>query len=134
MTFFIGPLIAFAATLLLVMLLRPAATRVGLVDIPNERSSHQQPTPLIGGLAIFIAIMLAAGIPVVLGIVQLNQKALSFFAGGLLLIVVGVIDDRYELGPMPRFAAQIGASLIMIFGAGVCLNDLGAMTPSVWTD
>jgi hypothetical protein len=58
------------------------------------------------------------------------REILSFFGGGLLLVTVGVIDDFIELSPLARFAAQIVAALLMIFGAGVVLTDLGGMTLS----
>jgi UDP-GlcNAc:undecaprenyl-phosphate GlcNAc-1-phosphate transferase len=128
MNFFTGPLIAFAATILLILVFRPIAAGLGLVDVPNARSSHVQPTPLIGGLAIFIAVTLAYLIPASLGIVPLNREILSFFGASLLLIVVGVIDDRVELSSMFRFCAQIVAALVMIYGGRIELTDIGAMT------
>ncbi len=130
MIYFVGPLIAFAATVLLVQLLRPFARRVGLVDVPNERSSHRAPTPLIGGLAIFIAFFLGVIVAVAGGLLSVDRYVLSLLAGGLLLVVVGAIDDARDLSPFFRFGVQIVASLIMIYGGGVVLTDLGRMLPS----
>ena len=50
MIFFAGPLIAFAAVVLIILILRPVAERIGLLDQPNTRSSHETPTPMVGGL------------------------------------------------------------------------------------
>ena len=47
------------------------------------------------------------------------------FAGSLILVVVGVLDDFHELSPRPRFLAQIAASLLMTVGAGVVIDDFG---------
>ncbi|RMF97831.1 MAG: undecaprenyl/decaprenyl-phosphate alpha-N-acetylglucosaminyl 1-phosphate transferase [Gammaproteobacteria bacterium] len=130
MIYFVGPLIAFAATVLWVFVLRPLAPQLGLLDIPNERSSHEQPTPLIGGLAIFLGLICGTLAAVANGILPLDRYTLSLFGGGLLLVAVGVVDDARDLSPGVRFVAQIIASLIMIYGGGVVLTDLGRMLPS----
>ena len=130
MIYFVGPLIVFSATLLLVLVLRPFARRVGLVDVPNERSSHQAPTPLIGGLAIFISFCIGLVVAVASGLLSVDRYTLSLLAGGALLVGVGAVDDAKDLSPFVRFGVQIIASLIMIYGAGVVLTDLGRMLPS----
>ena len=124
-----APLVALVATILLVVVLRPVAVRVGLVDIPNERKSHRAPTPLVGGLAIFTGLVLGFFLCLD-GPIPLSQREVfSFFGAGLLLVVVGVVDDFLDLSPAVRFIAQVLAALLMIFGAGVVLKDLGSMTP-----
>ena len=112
------------------MLLRPVANVIGLIDVPNVRSSHSQPTPLIGGLAIYIAVACAYSIPASMGLLPINREIGSFFIAGLIVVTVGVIDDYHPLPSIFKFVAQIIASLIMIFGANVVLEDLGAMMPS----
>ncbi|MEZ5564357.1 MAG: MraY family glycosyltransferase [Gammaproteobacteria bacterium] len=125
-----APLVSLVATVLLIVVLRPIAVRVGLVDIPNERKSHQTPTPLVGGIAIFGGLVLGFFLckdgPVPIS----TREVYSFFGAGLLLVSVGLVDDLVELSPVVRLVAQVIATLIMIFGAGVVLNDLGSMTPS----
>ncbi len=123
-------LVALTATTLLIVLLRPLAVVTGLVDIPNERKSHQIPTPLVGGLAIFAGLVVAFLLTVAGGESLPLREILSFFGGGLLLVTVGVVDDFFDLSPMARFVAQICAALLMIFGAGIVLQDLGGMTLS----
>ncbi|MDH4023163.1 MAG: undecaprenyl/decaprenyl-phosphate alpha-N-acetylglucosaminyl 1-phosphate transferase [Gammaproteobacteria bacterium] len=125
-----APLVALLATVLLIAVLRPLAVRVGLIDLPNERKNHGAPTPLVGGLAIYsglvIGFFLCRDGPTSLA----ETEIYSFFGAGLLLVVVGVIDDFVELSPLIKFAAQILAALLMIFGAGIVLTDLGALTPT----
>lgn len=130
MAAYLAPLVALVATALLIVLLRPVAMTTGLVDVPNERKSHLSPTPLVGGLAIFAGLAFAFGLIGVDGTTLSPRQFLSFFGGGLLLVVVGVVDDYLDLSPAVRFVAQILASLLMIFGAGVVLSDLGGMTLS----
>jgi UDP-GlcNAc:undecaprenyl-phosphate GlcNAc-1-phosphate transferase len=104
------------------------AIRTGLLDVPNERSSHQRPTPLIGGVAIYLAVGAAYSIPAAIGLVPINRVFASFFVAGLILVSVGLMDDYIRLSTLGKFAAQIIASLLMIYGGGVVLTDLGAMT------
>lgn len=124
-----APLVSLLATVVLIFVLRPLAVRVGLVDIPNERKSHREPTPLVGGLAIFAG--LAVGFFLCRdGPVPLTEREIySFFGAGLLLVVVGLVDDFLELSPAVRLVAQVLAALLMVFGAQVYLKDLGTMTP-----
>jgi len=130
MIFFIAPLLTFAATILLVLVLRPVAVRIGLLDIPNERSSHVEPTPLIGGLAVYAGFCAGSAAAIANGLLPLDQYTISLFAGSTLLVLVGLVDDLSPLSTTLRFLVQIGASLIMVYGGGVVLNDVGAMQPS----
>jgi len=116
----IGALLAFVLTSVLLWVLEPVAQHIGLVDHPGGRKIHRNPTPLVGGIAMFIAFTFAVPIAAV----PLSDYRL-LFAGSLLLVVVGTIDDLLEVSTRYRFAAQIAASLLMTLGAGVMLDDLG---------
>jgi len=108
---FAGSLLAFALTAVLLWVLVPVARHVGLVDHPGGRKTHRHPTPLIGGIAMFVAFAFS--------ILMLDVSLSSYrmlFAGSLLLVVVGVIDDLHELSASRRFVAQIAASLLMTLG------------------
>ncbi len=115
--------------MLMVLLLRPIAVSMGLIDVPNGRSSHSSSTPLVGGLAIYLGVSIAYWIPALFGLVPINREIVSFFFAGFVLVGVGVIDDFIELSAPVRFIAQIFASFLMVYGAGVVLSDLGAITP-----
>ena len=96
------------------------AYRVGLLDYPKyPRKQHQLPTPLVGGIAIYIGLVAAflASMP--------SEKELYFLLSGLVLIVIGGLDDRFELGVWSRLLAQLIASLIMTLGADVRIESLG---------
>jgi UDP-GlcNAc:undecaprenyl-phosphate GlcNAc-1-phosphate transferase len=118
-----GLLIAtFACVVLLMPLLRPLARRIGLLDRPGGRKTHVGEIPLIGGIAISLG--LTAGIAT---FATLDARALWFLACVWMLVVVGVLDDRYNLTPKVRIVVQCAATLIMIFAAGVAVSDLGAL-------
>ena len=112
--------IAFGVTVVLLWVLSPIATRIGLVDRPGGRKHHAKPPPLIGGIAIITAFFLAAlasGLPL--------SPYRAFFGGALILVIVGVLDDLRELSPRSRILAQLGAGCLMAVGAGVVVTDLG---------
>ena len=97
-----------------------AAYRIGLLDHPNHpRKQHQRPIPLVGGIAIYIglAVVLLGSVP--------SEKELYFLLAGAVLITIGSLDDRFELGVWSRLLAQLIASLIMTLGAGVRIESLG---------
>ena len=55
----VGALLAFIATAVLIVLLRPLAISGGLVDVPTRRKSHSGNIPLIGGISIFLGSLIA---------------------------------------------------------------------------
>jgi len=112
----------FFITTILLYQLRPIALRVGLVDHPDNRKHHQGQIPLIGGIAIFGGFMLA------LLILQQPLSGLgSLMIGGSILIIIGILDDFYNIPPKTRLLIQVFVALLMIVEGRVIVNDLGAM-------
>ena len=117
---------AFLVTAALIVLLRPVALHFGLVDVPNARKSHSGKVPLIGGVSIFATlIVLFSGHLLFTGTSPTELSA--FLMATSILIVIGVWDDLRDLSAYARFGAQIVAALIMIYGAGIMLVDLGEL-------
>ena len=106
----------------LLHLLRPMAMRMGLVDEPSRRKSHEGSVPLIGGVAMFCGFALAA-LTLDMGLMAYR----SFFAAAAILVVVGILDDMHELSSRARFGAQILAAALMAYWGGVVLGDLGGL-------
>jgi UDP-GlcNAc:undecaprenyl-phosphate GlcNAc-1-phosphate transferase len=81
----------------------------GLVDQPSERKIHVQPTPRLGGVAVYLGF---------LGSVLLNSILpdwmIATLAAGSLLLIVGIIDDVRELPAASKLAAQLVAAGIVI--------------------
>ncbi len=115
--------IGIGVTCLLLSVLRPLATRIGLVDRPGQRKFHQGDVALVGGIAMFAAFTL--------GVLTLDipfPELGSFLVAATLLVVVGLVDDLYQLTWYIRFATQVTAALIMTLGGGVVVEELGAIT------
>src|SRR5258708_7206730 len=101
------------------IVLARAAGVLNLVDHPGGRKAHARPVPLVGGLAIFIALLGAA-------IVGAITHSAGYFLFALsIVIAVGLWDDVAEISPRVKFLIQIVASSLMIWGAGVELNSVG---------
>jgi UDP-GlcNAc:undecaprenyl-phosphate GlcNAc-1-phosphate transferase len=112
-------LAAAAATYVLTPLVRRLAIRSGAVHDPRERDVHLVRTPEWGGLAIYAGLaagLLLAGQLGYLGSVLNGTKATAglLLAGGL-LVVVGMIDDRWGLGAIAKMFGQIVAAGILVW-------------------
>ncbi len=107
-------------TILFMFALRPIARGVGLIDKPGGRKAHIGEIPVIGGLAMTVGLIVGT-----LYSYQSVQGFPFFLAAVIVLVVIGALDDRYDLPPSVRFLAQICACLLMVAGAGVFAADLG---------
>jgi UDP-GlcNAc:undecaprenyl-phosphate GlcNAc-1-phosphate transferase len=128
---YISMTISFAITTFLVMVFRPLARTVGLVDVPNERKVHTGEIPLVGGIAIFCAVFIAHLSSLFfapIGDVVVDYG--TFYTAGGLLLVVGMIDDFRHLSPTFRLISEVVAALLISLSAGAVVNDLGALSPS----
>lgn len=113
-------LLAFGATYVMVLVLMPVARRLGLVDLPDARKTHNGEVPTIGGIAIAVAVVETA---VLMGAIE--QVHPAFWAGLLVIVLVGTLDDLHDLGHRSKFLAQIAAAALMVFWAGWYLQSLG---------
>ena len=121
-------LIAFLATMILIVLLRPIAIAIGLTDTPNERKQHVGQIPLVGGIAIFLGFTLAvlASPWVAATAAPLSGKLKVFLVASFILVAAGAWDDLRGLTPLTRLIVQIFVALIMVSGAGLIIVDLGS--------
>ena len=113
-------LIAFLITAAFILALRPVAYAIGLVDRPGGRKGHQGIVPVVGGICMFL------GLAAVLPLLQTPMQGQSAFvvAGGL-LVLIGALDDRFDIPPSVRLIAQATAALIVCLGAGLVVDSLG---------
>lgn len=98
-----------------------------LIDVPNLRSSHQAPTPRGGGIAIVVTVIVAvAGLT--LYFPTLANLAMALCGGGLVIAVLGWLDDHYSLSPKTRLLVQLLAVVWAVFWLGglpqVTLNSV----------
>jgi UDP-GlcNAc:undecaprenyl-phosphate/decaprenyl-phosphate GlcNAc-1-phosphate transferase len=123
-------LVAAAVTYLLTPLVRRAAIRFGAMHAPRARDVHTVPVPRMGGVAMYVG--LAAGLLVASRIPQLRSNAFTqpglvnglLMAGGV-LVVIGIIDDRWGLSALTKGAGQVAAGAILVL-TGTQLSELPA--------
>ncbi|MBN1284309.1 MAG: undecaprenyl/decaprenyl-phosphate alpha-N-acetylglucosaminyl 1-phosphate transferase [Anaerolineae bacterium] len=108
-------IVGFVCALALTPLSRFVALRTGLVAQPREQRLHRKATPLMGGLAIYGALVLAL---LVFGLPAHFMELGAILAGATMMTLLGLWDDRKELSPRAKFAGQVVASVVLVL-AGV---------------
>ena len=111
----LGALVTLAALILLV----PNAGRIGLIDRPSARKRHDQPTPMVGGLALFLGLTAAISIATPL------DDVFPFLLASALFVLVGVVDDRVDISGPLRSLIQAAIILGFLFATSVQVSDLG---------
>ena len=102
-------------------IIRRYALARNLIDVPNQRSSHQVPTPRGGGLAIVLTFLAGLLILWLIGLLP-TQILLSLSGAGGLVAGVGFLDDRHHITPQWRLTAHF-------LGAAWGLFWLGELPP-----
>lgn len=93
-------------------LVRRLAVRVGALDRPIARSVHREPTPRLGGVAIFLAA--TSAMLALLG--GGGREVHAILAGGALIFGVGVVDDLRRLPAWAKFLGQAAAAAVLVAG------------------
>lgn len=91
--------------------------RMKWIDDPTQKShvkhTHTEPVPRGGGVVVFLAIIVSS-----LFFLHFDSYLIAILGAALLLTVTGVIDDIYDIHPLPRLAVNILAALIVV-GSGI---------------
>ena len=112
--------VAFLATFLTSILITPLVIKfahfIGAVDKPNYRKVHAKIMPRLGGLAIFAGVVVGYFVG---GLY--NEKLTGITIGAIIIIVLGVLDDKYELSAKIKLIGQILAALAVV-GSGLTID------------
>jgi UDP-GlcNAc:undecaprenyl-phosphate GlcNAc-1-phosphate transferase len=117
-------LLSVSISLVLTPLVRILSKRANIYDIPSERKIHRNPTPLLGGIPIFLSFNLTLLIGYFLnnGYIRefLADKWKPLFLCQIIILGMGIFDDIIKLKPRLKFLIQIFAgSLLVFFGIGI---------------
>lgn len=137
LTFLTVFVVSFILSIFFTLLIRLFALRLGIVDDPKKasRKIHTKPTPLLGGMGIWISFVIVTG-SFFLFTNQfhtghiLQKHVIGVLIGSFLLMVGGWIDDRYQLKSYEQLFFSLSAVLIIIiFGIGIdyVTNPLGGL-------
>jgi len=110
---------ALLSAIFVVALIGPAR-RIDLVDHPVGRKNHSASTPLVGGIAIFLSVVLTHFF-----IGELPAQSVTLMIAVLVTMGIGVADDAHEIGHRSKFFAQLIAALLIVSGTEVHVMHLG---------
>ncbi|WP_342553061.1 MraY family glycosyltransferase [Paenibacillus sp. FSL R7-0652] len=121
--FIIGFLVSMGLALALTPLVKKFAIRIGAMDTPNARKVHTRIMPRLGGLGIFLAfvITVAALLPFVSAWFTTRDMSFvsAFLVGGSIIVLIGALDDRFELSAKVKLLGQIVAASVVVFGFNI---------------
>ncbi|MEA2629701.1 MAG: glycosyltransferase WbpL [Chloroflexota bacterium] len=115
--FAVAAVVGFGVSFGVAWLVARNASRLGLLDVPNERSSHQSSTPRGGGLGIIAGVAAGLLVLVVSGI-QLERNLVVLLAGAAAIAVLGAIDDRRSIPARYRIAVQLAVAIVVVILIG----------------
>ncbi|WP_232697867.1 glycosyltransferase family 4 protein [Brevibacillus daliensis] len=95
------------------------AEKIGAVDAPNHRKVHTKIMPRMGGLAIFIGFVVSFAIFAPMTQQLLSKEMMGIFIGGVIILITGILDDKYQLSPKWKLAGQLLATVVVVAGFGL---------------
>ncbi|MGC9065557.1 MAG: glycosyltransferase family 4 protein [Candidatus Ratteibacteria bacterium] len=127
-------LVSLCFSLLLVPVVRRFALAFNVIDQPSSRKIHLFPTPLSGGIAIYLSLLATVMVGLIAkealpegifshsaGIMHVLPKLTIFLATSAVVVVFGFLDDMYHLMPMVKLGFQIICGIIT-FLAGIRIS------------
>jgi len=135
-------LVAYTVAAGLTPLIREMAFRIGAVDHPSPRKIHQTTTPLLGGVAVYFAFLIAvlANTAGMADPVIVTEGMLGILTGGTVLFLVCIKDDIREIPAFTKLAVQIVAAgiviwsgrLLTLFPHGLWGDTLNVLLTVLW--
>tara|TARA_B110001450_G_C17622103_1_gene481646 strand:- start:309 stop:1385 length:1077 start_codon:yes stop_codon:yes gene_type:complete len=119
--YFVIPFISLVLVLVLMPLARKVAIKMSLVDKPNFRKVHTVPVPLVGGILVVISSMIA--LFVFPEVWHLEKKYFSILICSLILLIVGIIDDKIDLRWTIKFSVQLILAWFL-FESGIKIGSM----------
>ena len=113
-------LFVFLFSVIIMKFWKRIAYKLNLTDKPDHRKQHTGAIPLVGGICVYSAICITA---LLLG--RPSIELYSYLAAAGALVITGALDDRFDISAKTRLLIEAIAAVIMIFGAGVYVGNLG---------
>jgi len=140
----LGTIIAYLLGIFIVPLVIYFSSKMGLIDVPNERKIHHGKISRLGGVAIWVSVMLTFLFLILLSYYPKGQGLSAIITGGSLIFLMGLIDDVYCLKAKFKLFIQIAIATIVIllgvridtlynpFGADIHLGVLSYPLTLLW--
>lgn len=108
----------FLISFLLVFLSTPRvirlAHRIGFLDYPSPYKIHENPTPLLGGVVVYLGFVISVSFGILIFRIPWDGNLTGIFLGSSALLLLGLWDDKKKLSPSHKFLGQILAALLFI--------------------
>lgn len=122
-------LVAFLVTTITTPISIKLLKKTGIIDDPNVRKHpgviHKKPTPRGGGIPLFLGVLVAG-----IFFLPINHTTIVLFLASSIALLIGVLDDKYEISPYIRFIVNIVCAVLVVW-AGVSVpfitNPLGGI-------
>ena len=111
-----GALVAFAIVVLLTPAVGGMARRLGVVDVPGGRRVNQLPVPRLGGIGLFLGMLVPA-----LAFLHVGHQTRGLLLGAAIAVIVGIVDDFRGLPWFAKLAGQVAAAAVAT-GFGIWVN------------
>jgi UDP-GlcNAc:undecaprenyl-phosphate GlcNAc-1-phosphate transferase len=124
-------LLAAIITYLITPFVREVAIKFGAVAAIRSRDIHIKPTPSWGGLAMWLSMALTLVIANYLPLMHksFGREATGIFLSGTFILLIGLLDDRFDLDPITKFAGQALASgILLIYGVQILWLPINGIT------
>ncbi len=111
-------IIAFVVSYILTPYLAQVGKKQNMVDLPNHRKVHEEAIPNLGGIVIFFGFLLS-----LLFIVQIEGQVKTILVAGVIILLLGIVDDIADLSPKHKFIIQMIPALIVIIYNSDLINS-----------
>lgn len=109
---------AAVVTYLLTGLVRRFALRIGAIAVPRGRDVHTIPIPRLGGVGIYLGVVggvfVASQLPVLRRAFDYSNETVAVLVAGGVIVLVGVLDDRFGLDALTKLAGQATAAGVLV--------------------
>jgi UDP-GlcNAc:undecaprenyl-phosphate GlcNAc-1-phosphate transferase len=122
-------------SLCLTPLVRTAALKAGVLDVPDgRRKRHAQPIPKLGGVAIFVSFYVCLWLALAFGgsdyAASVSRLVSALFLPSLVILALGVADDIHPTGPWVKIGVQLVAGMLIYYPFDPGSNDIPLLTSS----
>ncbi|SES82986.1 UDP-GlcNAc:undecaprenyl-phosphate GlcNAc-1-phosphate transferase [Natronincola peptidivorans] len=116
--YILGFLIAMVISYMLTPYAKKLAYKIGAIDVPKDnRRVHKKPMPRLGGLAIYIALVVGILVMASIGknILPITSELIGILIGATIIVAIGIIDDSKQISAKYKLLGQILAAIIVVY-------------------
>ncbi|HPI26144.1 MAG TPA: MraY family glycosyltransferase [Candidatus Cloacimonadota bacterium] len=108
------------------------AEKINFVDKPEARKMHLKSVPLMGGLSVALGFILLCVYDVAISPGRyFDRPMLGYLAGSVLIVIIGLIDDKRGMQPLIKMIGQFVVSLLFIL-SNFTIPELSTMFGSIF--